>query len=241
MVRLVHGEGEEKRLNEDRRFGLVVWTGGNILYSREVNLVLYRSKHLMLVVACSLVFGLIAAVAMASPAPQWSDLALANDYGHVTYTFNPLTRVYTFTVFNDMTTAGWTIGGFAVYPTALLTGIVPVVEGPSPVGWMAVGWEGPVTGLVPQFGNIRDSFISTLSVANVGPSSSLNSFTIEWIGTNLPTDLQFGVLVSKPGNAFWAEAGPSPCEPIPDASTLILAMTGCMALLPAFRLRRREV
>ena len=34
MVRLVHGEGEEKRLNEDRRFGLVVWTGGNILYSK---------------------------------------------------------------------------------------------------------------------------------------------------------------------------------------------------------------
>jgi hypothetical protein len=203
--------------------------------------VLYRSKHLMLAVACSLLLGLIAVAAMANPAPEWSDLALANNYGHVTYTFNPLTRVYTFTVFNDMSTAGWTIAGFAIYPTALLTGIVPVVEGPSPTGWTSVGWEGPVSGLVPQFGNIRDSFISTLSVANVGLGSSKNSFTIEWIGTNLPTDLEFGVLVSSPSGSFWAQAGESPCAPIPDASTLILAATGSMMLLPVFRFRRREV
>ena len=177
------------------------------------------------------------------PAPVWSELDLADNYGHVTYTYNSGTNTFNFTLFNDQTAVGKKIGGWAVYPTYTLTGMVPTYEKVPPTGWMATGWEGPVTGLGPQFGNIRDGFVTTSSVFNLGPNSSLSGFAIQWIGANPPINsLQFGVQVVRPGGSFWAQAGPNPCdEPVPDASTLVLAGSGILMGLPSLKrsLRRR--
>lgn len=197
------------------------------------------SRYFVLAIACSLV--LCAGAVNASPAPEWSDLAIANDYGHVDYTYNSGTDTFNFTVFNEQTGAGQKIGGWAVYPKVVLTGIVPTIEGVPPVGWIGTGWEGPVTGLGPQFGNIRDGFIATSDIFAINPNSSKNGFSIRWIGANLPTDLQFGLLVVRPSGSFWVQAGPNPCAPpIPDASTLVLAGSGILMALPALKRSRRR-
>lgn len=210
--------------------------------SEEVNLVPIRSKYLVLAIACSLVLCAGAVLANPDPAPMFSDLALPDDYGHVTYTFNSGTNTFNFTLFNDQTGVGQKIGGWAMYPTWVPTGNTPTVDGVPPLGWIGTGWEGPVTGLGPQFGNIRDGFVTTSSIFNVGPSSSLSGFSIRWISANLPTDLKFGLEIVRPTGTFWAQAGPNPCAPpIPDASTLVLAGSGILMALPSLRwsLRRR--
>lgn len=201
-----------------------------------------RFNCLVLAIACSL---LIAGAAGANPAPVFGDLLMANDYGHVT--FNRVGNTFNFSVFNDQTLAGQKICGWAFYPTATLNGIVPVVNGMPPLGWVSVGWEGPVTGLGPQFGNIRDSFVTSQDLFNINPGASLSGFSVNWIGATLPTigTNDFGILVCRPGSTFWAQAGPNPClpppPPIPDASTLLLAATGALAALPSLKrsLRRR--
>lgn len=193
---------------------------------------------LVLAIACSL---LMAGAAVANPAPEWGSLATANDYGHVTY--SQVGNTFNFTVFNDQLLPGQKIAGWAFYPTATLNGIVPVVNAVPPLGWISIGWEGPVTGLGPKFGNIRDSFVTSTSLFEIAPGGSQSGFSVNWIGASLPTDLKFGVLVNQPGCNFWAQAGPNPCEPppVPDASTLLLAATGMLAALPSLRksLRRR--
>lgn len=198
-----------------------------------------KTKYLVLAVACSLALCAGGAMANPDPAPVWSDLSIANNYGHVDFTYNSGTNTYTFTVFNDQTGTGEKIGGFAVYPTVTLSGVVPVVEGPPPTGWMATGWEGPVTSLGPTFGNVRDGFVTTNSIFNIAPSGSKGGFTMQWTGGQLPTNLDFGILVVRPTGSFWAAAGPGPCAPpIPDASTLALAGSGALLALPALRRRR---
>lgn len=195
-----------------------------------------KTKYLVLAVACSLALCAGGAMANPDPAPVWDDLSIANDYGHVEYTFNAGTNVYAFTVYNDQTGIGQKIGGFAVYPTVTLSGVVPVIEGVPPMGWMSTGWEGPVSSLGPTFGNVRDAFVTTSSIFNIAPSSSKNGFTIQWTGGSLPTDLSFAVLVVRPTGSFWAQDGAGPCEePIPDASTLILAGSGALLALPTLR------
>ena len=200
-----------------------------------------RSTIIVLALAFSLAICAGAAWANPDPAPLWSDLALPDNYGHVTYTFNSGTNTFNFTLVNDQTGVGQTIGGWAVYPTWTPTGNTPTLDGVPPVGWVGTGWEGPVTGLGPQFGDIRDGFVTTSSIFNVAPNSSLSGFSIRWLSANLPTDLQFGVEVVRPTGSFWAQAGPNPCEPIPDASTIVLAGSGILMLLPALRpsFRRR--
>jgi len=197
-----------------------------------------RFNCLVLAIACSL---LIAGAAVATPAPVFGDLATANNYGHVTY--SQVGNTFNFTVFNDQTLAGQKIAGWAFYPIATLNGIVPVVNGMPPLGWVSVGWEGPVMSLGPDTsGDIRDSFVTNMDLFNIAPGGSLSGFSVNWIGATLPTDLRFGVLVSRPGSTFWAHTGPNPClPPVPDASTLLLAATGALAALPSLRrsLRRR--
>lgn len=199
-----------------------------------------RFNCLVLAIACSL---LIAGAVGANPAPVFADLVIANNYGHVTFT--QLGNTFNFTVFNDQTLTGQKIAGWAFYPTVALNGFVPVINNAPPLGWISVGWEGPVTSLGPDTsGDIRDSFVTSQDLFNIGPGGSLSGFSANWIGSTLPSDIRFGVLVSRPGSTFWAQAGPSPCPPIPpvpDASTLLLAATGALAALPSLRksLRRR--
>lgn len=198
-----------------------------------------KTKYLVLAVACSLALCAGGAMGNPDPAPIWNDLSIANDYGHVDFTYNSGTNTYSFTVFNDQTVVGHKIGGFAVYPTVTLSGTVPVIEGPPPTGWMSTGWEGPVTSLGPTFGNVRDGFITTNSVFNIAPLGSKGGFTMQWIAGSLPTKLDFSVQVVGPTGAFWAGAGPGPCQPpIPDAGTLVLAGSGALLALPALRRRR---
>ena len=199
-----------------------------------------RSTCLVLAVACSLALCAGAAMANPDPAPVWSELSLPDNYGHVTYTFNSGTNTFNFVVFNDQTSVGQKIGGWAVYPTVTLQGFVPTFEGPPPTGWIATHWEGPVSGLGPRFGDIRDAFVTSSGIYNIGPSGSLAGFSIQWIGGYLPTDLKFGVEVVRPSGAFWAQAGPNPCDPIPDASTLVLAGSGVLMALPSLRRSRKR-
>lgn len=207
---------------------------------KEVNLVPRKSTYLVLALACSLALLAGSVMANPDPAPEWNDLAIASNYGHVDFTFNSGTNTFNFTVFNDQTGVGQKIGGWAVYPTAQLNGFVPTIEGPPPTGWIATGWEGPVTGLVPQFGNIRSAFVTTSSFYNVAPLASKNGFSIRWIGSTLPTDLAFGVEVVRPSGSFWAQAGLGPCAPpVPDANTLVLAGSGVLMALSTLRRRRR--
>lgn len=199
-----------------------------------------RFNCLLLAIACGL---LLAGAAGANPAPVFGDLQMANDYGHVTFT--RVGNTFNFTVFNDQTVAGQKICGWAFYPTATLNGIVPVTNGAPPLGWISVGWEGPVTSLGPDTtGDIRDSFVTTQDLFGIPAGGSVSGFSANWIGATLPTDLRFGVLVCRTGSTFWAQAGPNPCTPtppVPDASTLVLAATGALAALPTLRLRRRRV
>lgn len=189
----------------------------------------------VLALACGL---LLAGAVVAYSAPAWDELASAGNYGHVTFT--RVGNTFSFTVFNDQVLANHKIAGWAFYPTATLSGVVPVINGAPPSGWTSVGWEGPVTGLGPQFGDIRDSFVTSQSLFNIMPGESQSGFTVNWITDPLPTDLKFAVWVTQPGCAFWAQAGPSPC-PIPDASTLLLTATGVLGAVPSIRrsLRRR--
>lgn len=197
-------------------------------------------NYIVLAIACSL---LLAGGAVASPAPVWGDLLMANNYGHVTYT--QMGNTFNFTVFNDQAAGQPKICGWALYPTATLNGIVPVVNGAPPLGWASIGWEGPVVGLGPQFGNIRDSFVTTMDLFNIAPGASQSGFSVNWIGASLPTDIKFGVALCRPGSApIWYQAGPNPCiptPPIPDASTFMLAACGALAAVPSLRrsLRRR--
>lgn len=194
-------------------------------------------NYLLLATACSFV---LAVAAGASPAPAWNELGMANDYGHVTFT--QVGNTFNFTVFNDQGPGGLKICGWALYPTATLNGIVPVVNGAPPLGWASVGWEGPVSGLGPQFGDIRDSFVTTMDLFNIAPGASQSGFSVTWIGATLPTDLKFGIALCSPYSApVWYQAGPNPCIPIPDASTLLLVATGGLAAIPSLRrsLRRR--
>jgi hypothetical protein len=197
-----------------------------------------RSTCLVLAVACSLALCAGAAMGNPDPAPVYSALFLPNNYGHVTSTFDSGTSTYFFTVFNDQTVVGQTIGGFAVYPTVLLNGSVPTFDGPPPSGWIAPHWSGPISGSVSGAG--LDSFVTMSSISNIGPSSSKSGFSIQWIGANLPTGLKFGVQVVRPTGTLWAQVGPDPCVPVPDASTLVLAGSGVLMALPSLRWSRRR-
>lgn len=202
-----------------------------------------RFSCFVLAIACSLV---LAGAAGANPAPAFSDLAQANDYGHVNVT--QVGNQFNFTVCNDQLGAGQTIAGWAFYPTVQLFGAVPVNNLPTPVGWSSVGWEGPVTGILsPALGlDGRDSFTSNSSIFNIAPGACLGGFSVQWIGPSLPnppdeTLFKYGLLVSRPGQTFWAEAGPNPClPPIPDASTLVLAASGAVMGLPMLRRHIRK-
>jgi len=207
--------------------------------SEEVNLVPKISKYFVLAVACSLALCAGAVMANPDPAPVWTDLALADGYGHVDHTFNSGTNTFSFTVFNDQAVAGQKIGGWAVYPTWLPTGSTPTIDGVPPTGWVGTGWEGPVTGLSPQFGNIRDGFVATSDIFDIAPGAS-KAFTIQWISANLPTDLKFGLFVVRPTGTFWAQEGANPCLPVPDASTLVLAGSGALMALPMLKRSRKR-
>lgn len=198
-----------------------------------------RSTYLVLAVACCLALCAGAVMASPDPAPAFSELFLPDDYGHVNYTFDSGTNTFHFTVFNDQTGAGQKIGGFAVYPTCVLNGGVPTFPGQPPAGWVATMWGGPVSGT--QNGSGRDTFLALTDLNCIGPSSSKSGFSLEWIGSSpVPTELQFGIKVVRPTGTLWAKTGPDPCEPIPDASTLVLAGSGVLMALPSLRWSRRR-
>lgn len=177
--------------------------------------------------------------------PSWDQLRSDQGYGHVQYTYDSLTHMYSFAVYNDMSANGAKITGFVVYPESKLYGNVPIEDRPVPTGWKIIGWSGTTTSLVSTFGDTSYGFDSTSTYSALDCGESMDDFSFRWSGAEAPSRLAFGVAVKdRTGSTFWAQCAGitnSSPAPVPDANSLVLLGTAAVVILPSLiRGRRRR-